>query len=38
HVPVKEDDDIAAPPEPLGRVCFRRAVRDLQEAEAAAAA
>ncbi|MCI97228.1 hypothetical protein A2U01_0118529, partial [Trifolium medium] len=36
HVPT-EDDEIAIPLDPLGRVFFRRALRDLEVAHAAAA-
>ncbi|MCI71371.1 hypothetical protein A2U01_0092634, partial [Trifolium medium] len=32
-----DDDDIASPVEPLGRIFFQRAQRDLQAARAAAA-
>ncbi|MCI51791.1 hypothetical protein A2U01_0073035, partial [Trifolium medium] len=38
HVPTEDDtDEITIPVDPLGRVFFRRAVRDLEAAQAAAA-
>ncbi|MCI50293.1 hypothetical protein A2U01_0071537 [Trifolium medium] len=36
HVPT-ENDEIAIPLDPLGRVFFRRALRDLEAAQAASA-
>ncbi|MCI60396.1 hypothetical protein A2U01_0081652, partial [Trifolium medium] len=37
HVPTEDDDEIAPPVDPLGRVFFRREVRDLEAAQAAVA-
>ncbi|MCI49345.1 hypothetical protein A2U01_0070589, partial [Trifolium medium] len=38
QVPTEDDDDIASPVEPLGRIFFQREQRDLQAAQAAAEA
>ncbi|MCI97807.1 hypothetical protein A2U01_0119108, partial [Trifolium medium] len=38
QVPTEDGDDIASPVEPLGRIFFQRAQRDLQAAAQAVAA